>query len=93
MFVGQKVQITTKFMAGNVIFTWNSTNYSLYDVLITRDTARDAWTRVIDTQYIVRDVLLYNNITINVRTPRSTTDNILKYNGTISFFLIYYIKS
>uniref|UniRef100_A0A8W8P3Z9 Uncharacterized protein n=1 Tax=Magallana gigas TaxID=29159 RepID=A0A8W8P3Z9_MAGGI len=67
-------------MSGNVIFTWRPSYSSSYYVLITRDTTRDRiWTRVTDTQYTVRDVLLYDNITINVRTPGSATDN-MTYN-------------
>eukprot|EP00105_Crassostrea_gigas_P018957 XP_011437252.1 PREDICTED: uncharacterized protein LOC105335170 isoform X2 [Crassostrea gigas] len=68
-------------MSGNVIFTWTPSNYSSHFILITRDTTRDKiWTRVTDTQYTVRDVLLYDNITINVRTPGSATDNRMAYN-------------
>lgn len=76
------------FMSGNVIITWTPSNHSFYDVLITRDTPNNIWTRVSDTKYTVRDVLLYDNITINVRTAGSNTDNILKYNGTISLFAL-----
>lgn len=82
-------------MSGNVIFTWTPSNYSTYDVLITRDTTRDTtWTRVSDTQYTVRDVLLYKKITINVRTIGSNVDNKLTYNGTISSsaFIIYSLE-
>lgn len=94
MFVGQKLQISTKFMHGKVIFTWTPSNYSKYDVLITRDTADDDWARVSDTEYTVRDVLRYNTITINVRILGSTTDNKLEYNGIISLFalIIYSLK-
>nr|XP_034322741.1 uncharacterized protein LOC109617562 isoform X2 [Crassostrea gigas] len=68
-------------MSGNVIFTWTPSNHSSHFILITRDTTRDKiWTRVTDTQYTVRDVLLYDNITINVRTPGSATDNRMAYN-------------
>uniref|UniRef100_K1Q929 Uncharacterized protein n=1 Tax=Magallana gigas TaxID=29159 RepID=K1Q929_MAGGI len=68
-------------MSGNVIFTWTPSNYSSYDVLITRDTTSDTlWTRVSDTQYTVRDVLLYEKITINVRETSSSVDNRLTYN-------------
>eukprot|EP00105_Crassostrea_gigas_P041559 XP_019925707.1 PREDICTED: uncharacterized protein LOC105335173 [Crassostrea gigas] len=78
---GQHLQISTRFMSGNVIFTWTPSNYSSYDVLITRDTTSDTlWTRVSDTQYTVRDVLLYEKITINVRETSSSVDNRLTYN-------------
>lgn len=87
MFVGQNLTLSTKFMSGNVIFTWTPSNYSSYDVLITRDTTNDGWTRTSDTQHTVRNVLRYDTITIKVRRPGSTVDNILKYNGTTSIFL------
>uniref|UniRef100_A0A8W8P7P3 Ig-like domain-containing protein n=1 Tax=Magallana gigas TaxID=29159 RepID=A0A8W8P7P3_MAGGI len=78
---GQNVQISTRFMSGNVIFTWTPSNHSSYYILITRDTTSDrSWTRVTDTQYIVTDVLLYDKITINVRTPGSATENRMAYN-------------
>uniref|UniRef100_A0A8W8P7N7 Uncharacterized protein n=1 Tax=Magallana gigas TaxID=29159 RepID=A0A8W8P7N7_MAGGI len=66
-------------MSGNVIFTWTPSNYSSYDVLITRDTTQDSWIRVIDTQYTVRDALLYDSITFNVKTPPWFVDNMLIY--------------
>eukprot|EP00105_Crassostrea_gigas_P020958 XP_011439895.1 PREDICTED: uncharacterized protein LOC105337033 [Crassostrea gigas] len=78
---GQNLTLSTKFMSGNVIFTWTPSNYSSYYVIITRDITRDTtWTRVTDTQYTVGDVLQYDSIAINVRTPGSATDNILTYN-------------
>lgn len=74
-------------MSGNVIFTWTPSNYTHYDVLITRDKTSDTnWPRVTDSQYTVSNVLMYNNITIRVRTPRSGVDNKMTYNGTISLF-------
>nr|XP_034322737.1 uncharacterized protein LOC105329042 isoform X1 [Crassostrea gigas] len=77
----QHLQISTRFMSGNVIFTWTPSNYSSYYILIARDTTRyRTWTRVTDTKYTLRDVLLYDNITINVRTPGSATDNRMTYN-------------
>eukprot|EP00105_Crassostrea_gigas_P006932 XP_011421012.1 PREDICTED: uncharacterized protein LOC105323640 [Crassostrea gigas] len=76
----QHVQISTRFMSGNVIFTWTSSNYSSYDISLTRDTAADAWTRMRYAQYTVRDALLYDNIAIKVRTPGSATDNRMTYN-------------
>ncbi|XP_065931361.1 uncharacterized protein [Magallana gigas] len=77
---GQNLQLSAKFMSGNVIFKWISSNYSSYDVELFRDTKRDAWTRVNDTQYTVKDALMYDNITINVRTPGSATNNKETYN-------------
>ncbi|XP_052692711.1 uncharacterized protein LOC128170990 [Crassostrea angulata] len=76
----QNVQISTRFMSGNVIFTWTPSNYSSYDISLTRDTAADAWTRMRYAQYTVRDALLYDTITINVRATPWSVDNRLTYN-------------
>lgn len=79
-------------MSGNVIFTWTPSNCFSYYVFLTRDTAlSSAWTLVSDTQYTERDVLLYDSITINVRTPGSAVNNIFKYNG--NFFCIFFLFS
>lgn len=83
------MQISTKYMSGNVIFTWTPLNFSFYDVRLTRDTTADYWTRVSDTQYTVRDVLLYDSITINVRRSGLTVDNIMTYNGLFLFTFVF----
>lgn len=81
LFVGQILQISTKFVLGNVIFSWQPLDYSAYYVQITRDTTGDTWARVNSTYYTVRDVLLYDSISINVRTSGSADNNIKTYNG------------
>lgn len=81
LFVGQILQISTKFVLGNVIFCWQPLDYSAYYVQITRDTTGDTWARVNSTHYTVRDVLLYDSISINVRTSGSADNNIKTYNG------------
>lgn len=83
------MQISTKYMSGNVIFTWTPLNFSVYDVRLTRDRTLDSWTRVSDTQDTVRDVLLYDSITINVRTPGSPDDNKMTYNGLFLFTFVF----
>ncbi|XP_052710525.1 uncharacterized protein LOC128184925 [Crassostrea angulata] len=78
---GQILHISTLFMSGNVVFRWTpSSNSSNYYVFITRDRSTDARTRVYDTQYTVKDAILYDSITINVRTPESLADNVVTYN-------------
>lgn len=63
---------------------WTSLTNSLwYNVLINKDTTPDPWTRVYDTQYTVRDALLYDNISINVRLPESNVDNIFTFKGKV----------
>lgn len=79
-------------MSGNVIFTWTPANNSSYDVQLTRNTTIDSWTRVSDTQHTVRDVLLYDSITINVRAPGSNIDSKMTYNGSISFLYFFVLK-
>lgn len=70
-------------MSGNVNFTWTPSNNSSYDVLLNINTIPGQWTRVIDTQYTVRDVLRYDSITINVRALNSAVDNKMTYNGSV----------
>ncbi|XP_052710539.1 hemicentin-1-like [Crassostrea angulata] len=78
---GQILYISTLFMSGNVVFRWTpSSNSSNYYVFITRDRITDARTHVYDTQYTVKDAILYDSITINVRTPESLADNVVTYN-------------
>lgn len=90
LFVGQKLEIKTKFMMGNVIFTWTPSNQSSYDVFLTRDKTDDPWDHVIDAKYTARDVLKYDTITINVRTSGLTfVDHKMRFNGT--FLLSKYI--
>uniref|UniRef100_A0A8W8MRY2 Ig-like domain-containing protein n=1 Tax=Magallana gigas TaxID=29159 RepID=A0A8W8MRY2_MAGGI len=54
-------------------------NSSMYSVSISKDTIPGPWTRVYDTQYTVRDALLYDNISINVRLPESNVDSIFTF--------------
>lgn len=91
-FKGQTLFTSTSFISGNLVFRWTPlpNSYS-YDVLITRNNASDVWTRWINTEYTVKDVLLYDSITINVRTPGSYVDNIVTYNGLVIFFYIHFL--
>lgn len=58
-------------------------NSSMYSVSIRKDAIPGLWTRVYDTQYTVRDALLYDNISINVRLPESNVDNIFTFKGKV----------
>lgn len=58
-------------------------NSSMYSVSISKDTIPGPWTRVYDTQYTVRDALLYDNISINVRLPESNVDSIFTFKGKV----------
>lgn len=88
-FVAQSHTISTKFMSGNVIFTWPSPgNSSLYDVYITRDTTEGPVDRVTDSQYIVEDAMLYNSIGIRMfYLKQNNLELRSSYNG-IYLFLI-----
>lgn len=92
-FKGQTLFTSTSFISGNLVFRWTPlpNSYS-YDVLITRNNASDVWTRWINTEYTVKDVLLYDSITINVRTPGSYVNNIVTYNGLVIFFYIHFLR-
>lgn len=91
-FKGQTLFTSTSFISGNLVFRWTPlpNSYS-YDVLITRNNASDVWTRWLNTEYTVKDVL-YDSITINVRTPGSYVNNIVTYNGLVIFFYIHFLR-
>lgn len=92
-FKGQTLFTSTSFISGNLVFRWTPlpNSYS-YDVLITRNNASDVWTRWLNTEYTVKDVLLYDSITINVRTPGSYVNTIVTYNGLVIFFYIHFLR-
>lgn len=69
---------------------WMLLNYFFYDVFIIRDMIVDSWICVFDIQCIVRDVLMYNLIIINVKIYGLVVDNRKMYNG-IRFY-IFMIK-
>nr|XP_034331254.1 uncharacterized protein LOC117690733 isoform X2 [Crassostrea gigas] len=77
---GEFLQISTMFISGEVSFSWKPLDYSLYDVLLTKDDSPDAWVRVSDSQYTVKHVLLYDSIRIIVRRSGSNVINIMTYN-------------
>lgn len=65
----QGLEISSKFMFGDVIFIWApSPGSSGIDILITLDKVSSSWTRVNDTQYTVRNALLYEAINIRLRS-------------------------
>lgn len=54
-------------MSGDVTFNWASLpGSSEFDVLITMDKVSSNWTRVNDTQYTVRQALLFKEINIRL---------------------------
>lgn len=92
MFLGKFLQISTMFTLGEVRFSWKPLDYSLYDVLLTKDDSPDAWVRVSDSQYTVKHVLLYDSIRINVRTSGSNVINVMTYNGLMGFFSYIFLN-
>ena len=68
-------------MNGDVLFLWNGEIARTYDIQITRDETISAWDRQTGTQYTVEDALLYDSISINVRLPRDSTNNVMTYSG------------
>lgn len=89
--LGQQVNITARFVSGNVTFTWTSNNVTYYDVQIIRNEQTDeSWTNVYDTQYKFIDVLLFKSIGINVRLPGSGENNNFTYKGMFGFYYFIY---
>lgn len=86
VFSGQhfssNVYISIRSISGDVTSKWtSSTNSSMYNVSISKDMIPDPWKRVYNTQYTVRDALLYDNISIIVRLLEYNIDNILEFKG------------
>lgn len=89
--LGQQVNITARFVSGNVTFTWTSNNVTYYDVQIIRNEQTDeSWTKVYDTQYKFIDVLMFKSIGINVRLPGSGENNNFTYKGMFGFYYFIY---
>lgn len=93
-FVAKLQEISTKFMSGNVIFTWPpSGNSSSYNVTITRNTTKDSSERITVPQYIVKDAILYESIGILMYYLTPEVHGIRSaYKGIYSFFLLDFQK-
>nr|XP_022306469.1 carcinoembryonic antigen-related cell adhesion molecule 1-like isoform X2 [Crassostrea virginica] len=77
---GAPLDISTKFMDGNVIFSWEGDPAQLYYVLITRDGVPDSnWNDITGIQYTVMDALLYDSIRIRVDVPGGGATNNMTY--------------
>lgn len=77
--------ISTIFRTGDVTFIWTpSPSASFYDIKITRDKTEDRdWIRVQETQYTVRNSLLYDVIKINFKANGSMIENTMIYKGIL----------
>lgn len=80
------------FILGEVRFFWKLLDYFLYDVFFIKDDLLDVWVCVFDLQYIVKYVLLYDFIWINVRISGLNVINVMIYNGLMEFFFVYIFK-
>ncbi|XP_062576168.1 carcinoembryonic antigen-related cell adhesion molecule 5-like, partial [Saccostrea cucullata] len=76
---GQSFKIFTKFMNGNLIFTWSNILTTRNDITIIKDSQSSDWISVYDDQYTVKDVTLYKTVTIKVR-ELYTSQNYVKCN-------------
>lgn len=81
------LEISSKFMFGDVIFIWApSPGSSGIDILITLDKVSSSWTRVNDTQYTVRNALLYEAINIRLRSlSLEQEESERTFKGTVPF--------
>lgn len=87
LFSRHRVDFWSKFRFGDVTFTWTlPANSSMCNVSITKDTIPGPWTRVYDTQYTVRDALLYDIICINLNQTLTTY-----WNLRVKFLIYYYV--
>lgn len=93
LYLRYPVDILSKLIFGDVTFKWISlTNSSMYSVSISKDSVSGPLTRVYDTQYTVRDALLYDIICINLNQTLTTYWNLkvkfLIYNYV--YMLVYF---
>ena len=83
---GGPLDISTKFMDGNVTFSWEGDPAQLYYVRITRDGVPDRnWNDITGIQFTVMDALLYDSIRIRVAVQGGTTNN-MTYKGILYMF-------
>ena len=68
--------ITTKFINGDVIFTWTGASSKLYYVYVKKDGIREpadgSWSENEKTNYTVKDALLYHSLEIGAAVPGKT---------------------
>ena len=81
--------ISTRFKNGDVLFSWYNPRkmYSYYYVFINNKNV--GW--IPDTEYTVKDALMYDCINITVRTDRPYEDYKLTYNGELEACCLHYI--
>ena len=74
--------LSSSFKNGDVIFSWDNPQktYKYYFVIINNQ--RD-WTSIFEPIYTVKNALVYDFISINVRAEHSSKDNKLIYNGEL----------
>ena len=69
----ENLTITTKFINGDVIFTWAGASSKLYYVYVKKDGIREpadgSWSKNEKTNYTVKDALLYHSIEIGAAAP------------------------
>ncbi|XP_061170406.1 uncharacterized protein LOC133179729 [Saccostrea echinata] len=64
---GQKFEIWTEFLNGDVTFKWTNVSSLRNDILITKDSHSADWVKTNEDHYTVEDVLKYKSVTIEVR--------------------------
>ncbi|XP_062599534.1 uncharacterized protein LOC134261078 isoform X1 [Saccostrea cucullata] len=80
---GQGFRISSKFMNGQLIFTWSNISTTRNAIIITKDSQSSGWIRVNDDQYTVEDVMLWKTVTIVVR-EWNTSQNYVDYMKTFN---------
>lgn len=75
---GDELTISSSFKDGNVLFSWNNLNKTYYDILTS---IQANWTRVHEPQYIVKNALMYDSISVTVRAEGSSIDYKSTNNG------------
>nr|XP_022306353.1 uncharacterized protein LOC111112816 isoform X3 [Crassostrea virginica] len=77
---GGPLHITTQFIDGDVSFFWNGDpGVPFFYLTIGNNKTNITWYLVYGRQYTVKNALLYDSISINVRAPDDPTDNKFTY--------------
>ena len=89
---GDELIISTRFKNGDVLFSWYNLQKTYRYYYLTINNQGLGWIK--DTEYTVKDALMYDYINITVRTVRtegSLKDYKLTYNGELEACCLHYI--
>ena len=78
---GDDLTISTRFKNGDVLFSWYNPQETYIYYYLTINNQSVGWIK--DTEYTVKNALMYDFIHITVKAGGSSKDNQLTYNGEL----------